>query len=129
MRFAMYSAISVCGVMGYPKKYRHPDAMAASAIASLPFINTLSDMSAPLYVFLHFDHAVGAHGGAHGARDASLLVRDPRGMVSFGIELMHVQLKDLLRAYGDAEAAALASLRVEGQSVHSLSLPSGSISE
>jgi hypothetical protein len=50
-------------------------------------------------------------------------------MVSFGIELMHVQLKDLLRAYGDAEAAALASLRVEGQSVHSLSLPSGSISE
>ena len=42
MRFDMYAASSVCGVMGYPKKKRHPARRALSASASFPFINTFS---------------------------------------------------------------------------------------
>ena len=40
--FAMYSESSVCGVMGYPKNSLQPARIAASAIASLPFIKSFS---------------------------------------------------------------------------------------
>ena len=40
----MYAATSVCGVMGYPKKCLHPAAIAASAMASFPFMSTFSFM-------------------------------------------------------------------------------------
>src|SRR5699024_6833178 len=58
MRLDMYAASSVCGVMGYPKKKRHPARIAASASASLPFMSTFSAM--PSLPF-HRDGHVGAH--------------------------------------------------------------------
>ena len=48
--FAIYAAISVCGVIGYPKKCLHPDIIAASAKASLPFIKTRSGINYITYL-------------------------------------------------------------------------------
>jgi hypothetical protein len=42
----MYSGISFWGVMGYPKKKRHPALIAAAPTASFPFIKSFSMIQA-----------------------------------------------------------------------------------
>ena len=84
--------------------------MAASAMASLPFINTLSAMSlTPFYR----NYAIRAHRCAKCTRDTLGLVGHFRRMMAFCINNRLRHPKNLLRAGCHTEAAALTKVRVE----------------
>src|SRR5450756_962620 len=102
MRLAMISAISEDGVIGYPAKKRTPAAIAPSATASLPCIRTIFSLILDL---LYCERKVRTMLDTHLAADAVLRVDDC-------VPVITVYLKDLLRAYGDADTAVFAPLTV-----------------
>ena len=91
--------------------------IAASAIASLPFINTLSaifhsSFLSALLLFYLDDH-VRAHGSAECASEAGCLICDLCRVVTFFVYLIGRKSEDLLRANVDAKSASLAVVCVK----------------
>jgi hypothetical protein len=82
--FAKYAATSVCGVIGYPKKHLQPARIAASANASLPFINDFSKNFSPYFstvmqtsghIVPHIAHPMQLSGFTNSAVKYPLLLR------------------------------------------------------
>ena len=87
--------------------------MAASAIASLPFISFLSAI-----LLLHLYNAVGTHSGAERASNAffggEFFDDEVALIVTYGFR----DLEDTLRARRNAEPATFASLLVDSEFSH-----------
>jgi hypothetical protein len=68
-------------------------------------------------LFFHLNYGVGAHPGTKRAADAAFLIRNPDGVITFGIDLL-AQGKQMFGTNVGAQAAALAGLAVNGQFGH-----------
>ena len=80
--------------------------IAASAIASLPFINTFSDMF--VHLPFYFNYAIGAHCSAESTANAVLLVYCFYGMMSLFVDLVFCKDKYVFGACVNAQSATLA---------------------
>ena len=94
--------------------------IAASAIASVPFINTFS--ATYLTSLFDLDYAVRTHRRAGCAGDACLLVDAFRGMMSLFVDGILRKLKDPFRTCFNTESASFAFICFECQFCHNILL-------